>query len=73
MSDYKISENKIIEIETKLAFAEQSIEELNDVIVNQQKSIDKLNLQIQQLNSKVEEESQHWQTTSPVDETPPHY
>ena len=70
MSD---TENKIIEIETKLSFAEQSIDELNDVIIGQQKAIDKLTLQIQQLNSKVEEESQHWQASNPIDETPPHY
>lgn len=67
------TENKIIELETKLSFAEQSIDELNDVIISQQKAIDKLTLQFQQLNSKVEEESQHWQSTNAVDETPPHY
>jgi SlyX protein len=67
------SETKIIEIETKLAFAEESIEQLNDVIIAQQKAIDTLQRQLQQLNAKVEEESQHWQQNNPVDETPPHY
>jgi len=67
-------DNKIIDIETKMAFQEETIEQLNDVIINQQKAIDKLQRQLVQLNSKIEEESQHWQTDqNPVDETPPHY
>ncbi len=66
-------EDKIIEIETKLAFAEESIEQLNDVIVSQQKMLDKLTRQIQLLDKKIEDESQNWQQTNPVDETPPHY
>ena len=67
-------EEKIIEIETKMAFQEETIEQLNDVIIGQQKAIDKLQRQLVQLNTKIEEESQHWQSESnPVDETPPHY
>ncbi len=66
-------EDKIIEIETKLAFAEESIEQLNDVIVSQQKVLDKLTRQIQLLDKKIDEEAQNWQQTNPTDETPPHY
>lgn len=66
-------DNKIIEIETKLAFAEESIEQLNDVIVSQQKMLDKLTRQIQILDKKIEDESQNWQQSNPIDETPPHY
>ena len=65
---------KIIEIETKMAFQEETIEQLNDVIISQQKALDTLKQQVIQLNDKVKEESQHWQTDSNlVDETPPHY
>lgn len=68
------TEDKIIEIETKLAFQEQTIDELNEVIIKQQKAIDKLTLQLQQLNSKIEEESQHWGNEAAMqDEKPPHY
>ncbi len=68
------TENKIIEIETKLAFQEETIEQLNGVIIQQQKTLDKLQRQLVQLNSKIEQESQHWQTqNNPADETPPHY
>ena len=67
------SEN-LIDIETKLAFQAETVEQLNDVIIAQQKAIDKLQRQMVQLNSKIEEESQHWhEQNNPVDETPPHY
>jgi len=67
-------EDKFISIETKLSFQEESIEQLNDVIVGQQKAIDKLQRQLIQLNSKIEEESQQWhEQSNPMDETPPHY
>jgi len=65
---------KIIEIETKLAFQEETIEQLNEVIIGQQNTLDKLQRQLQQLNSKIVQESQHWnQDAGMVDEKPPHY
>lgn len=67
-------EDKIIEIETKITFQEQTIEALNEVIINQQKAIDMLTGQLQQLNQKIQEESQHWNNEGIiVDEKPPHY
>jgi SlyX protein len=66
--------DKIIELETKMAFQEATIDQLNDVIISQQKALDAIKQQLIQLNTKVEEESQHWQSdNNPVDETPPHY
>ena len=47
----------IIEIQTKLAFQEETIEQLNDVIINQQKAIDKLQRQLNQLDKKIDEEN----------------
>ncbi len=68
------SKEQIIEIETKLAFQEQTIEQLNDVLVKQQKQIDALQRQLALLNQKVEQESQHWDKESSLaDEKPPHY
>ncbi|MFK8013522.1 MAG: SlyX family protein [Marinicellaceae bacterium] len=64
----------IIEIQTKLAFQEETIEQLNDVIIRQQNAIDKLQIQLKQLDKKIDEESQQWQTdVSLNDEKPPHY
>jgi len=67
-------EDKIIEIETKITFQEQTIEALNDVIIGQQKAIETLKRQLQQLNTKVQQESQHWNNEGIIiDEKPPHY
>lgn len=74
MQDTQEIQELIIEIQTKMAFQEETIEQLNDVIISQQKAIDKLQRQLQQLDKKLDEESQHWHTdASMVDEKPPHY
>ena len=67
-------QNKIIEIETKLIFHEDTIDQLNAVIIKQQNAIDKLQNQIVQLNTKFEQEAQHLSSdNSATDEKPPHY
>ncbi len=64
----------IIDIQTKMAFQEETIDQLNDVIIQQQKAIDKLQRQLLQLDKKVREESQQWQHDGAAqDEKPPHY
>lgn len=64
-------EDRIIELETKLSFQEQTIEELNQVIIEQQKLFDRLQLQIKQLNTKIDETSKH--DSQETHEIPPHY
>ena len=67
-------EDNIIEIQTKQAFQDETIDQLNEVIIKQQNAIDKLQRQMQQLGKKIEEESQYWQQESAqADEKPPHY
>ena len=70
MSD---TSKKIIEIETKIAFQEETIEQLNEIIIEQQKAIDKLQLQLLQINSKIKEQDQWSHENSIIDEKPPHY
>lgn len=66
--------NHIIDIQTQMAFQEQTIEQLNEVLINQQKQIDALQRKLKVLDEKIEQESQHWgQPQSPIDEKPPHY
>ena len=68
------TQDQIIELETKIAFIEQSVDDLNDVIIAQQKMLDSLQAKITQLNSKLDQESQFWsQNSNPIDEKPPHY
>lgn len=57
-------ENRIIEIEKRLAYLEKFVEELNEVIVDQQKQLDRCYKEIARLQPKT--------TPSPIDETTPH-
>jgi len=70
-------EQRIISIETKIAYQEDTIEQLNDVVCKQQIQIDALELITQQLINRVrdlsESSAQSGETSSAVDERPPHY
>jgi len=46
-------ENKIIDLESKLAFQDESINELNEVITDQQKQLDQLREEIRLLNLRI--------------------
>ena len=63
-----MNENRLEEIETKLAFHDKAIKELNDVIYDQQRQIDRMTRLIEELEKQLPENS-----TSPANEKPPHY
>ena len=67
MSDF---EQRIVELESRQAFQDDTIQALNDALVEQQKLIERLQLQMQALAKRQEE-------VSPFgvgqDEAPPHY
>lgn len=67
-----IDQEKIIELETKIAFLENSVQELSDVVAGQQKEIQALNKTqkaiIDKLNALVSGEE-----ISSEFEKPPHY
>lgn len=65
-------ENRIIDLETKSAYQEHLIQELNDVIVRQQRQIDALEKSLYQLKEYVRNQEQPH--TPPEQEAPPpHY
>ena len=70
-------EQRIISIETKIAYQEDTIEQLNAVVCKQQIQIDALELITQQLLSRVrdlsEASAQSGDTSLAADERPPHY
>ena len=72
-----MTEQRVVTIETKLAYQEDTIAQLNDVICRQQNQIDALERLTQQLLGRVRDLSESSAQSSGVfsvaDERPPHY
>ncbi len=66
-------EQRIIELETKLSFQEDLLEELNSHVITQQTEIDKLATLCNLLKSQYKEIVSSLPDTSAGDEIPPHY
>jgi SlyX protein len=65
--------DEIIDLQTRMAFQDGVIEELNDVVTRQQKQIERLESQLAGLKSQFEG-LQHTLLAKPADEPPPpHY
>lgn len=65
--------NEIEELQMKVAFQENTIEELNQAIIAQQKQIDNLMFKMNHVTNKLKEISTS-NLADPQDETPPpHY
>lgn len=69
-----MSEDRLVKIETKIAFQEKTIKDLNDVIYEQQQEIDRLSAICDELVKQVKELSGLTAGIhAPANETPPHY
>ena len=68
-------QDEIIELQSKLSFQEQTINELNNALVSQQQQIDRLQLKIQLLQDSLAEvdEQAGSSTGQGQHEKPPHY
>jgi len=66
-------ESRIIELETKLSFQEDLLQELNTHVITQQAQIDKLNALCNQLREQYKEIVSSLPDASAGDEVPPHY
>ncbi|HEY5929011.1 MAG TPA: SlyX family protein [Burkholderiales bacterium] len=65
-------EARIAELEVKLSFCEELVEELNKTVYRQQQQIDFLQKEIAALREQVKT-SMPAEPRDAVDETPPHY
>ncbi|MFI8481499.1 SlyX family protein [Pseudomonas sp. NPDC078700] len=65
-------EGRVVELETRLAFQDDTIQSLNDVLVEQQKRIEYLQLQVEALAKRQQELTGQFEI-SQDDEPPPHY
>jgi len=68
-----MSDDRLMDIETKLAFQEHTIEELNGVVIEQQKEIDQLKKAVEYLLDKMELLVDTNVERAPADDKPPHY
>jgi SlyX protein len=69
----EIDEDRIIELETKLAHQEHLLGELNDVLTDQQALITALELRCESLLGRISALGDGGQSGSEIDERPPHY
>lgn len=63
------NEERIIALETKLAYLEHYIQELNQVVLDQDRTIKKLLSETEALKKQIEEKKE----SLPENEKPPHY
>ncbi len=65
-------ENRVMELEIKNAHQEDTIEQLNQIIIRHQASIDKLNRNMEQIQDKLSNLQQSSSKEEP-EAPPPHY
>ncbi len=68
-----MNEDRLVDIESKIAFHEKTIKELNDVVCEQQNQIDKLNATCRQLVDQIKKMSGISSGGDMIDDKPPHY
>ena len=68
-----MNEQRLIDIETKLAYQEDTVQQLNDVVFAQQKKIDQLELLCQHLLVRLKDLSEQQSGNFTFIEKPPHY
>ena len=68
-----MNEERLIELETKFAYQEKSLDELNKVIYSQQKQIDQIEKALKTIVSKVKDSADQSSLSKDIDEKPPHY
>lgn len=66
-------EQRFIELETRLAFQETTIQELNQIVTAQQEKIDILQAAIQELHQRMQSMSEETVRDPGSEPPPPHY
>jgi SlyX protein len=69
-----MSDNKVVELEEKISYLQNMLDELNMIVFRQGEKIEKLNNQIKETNEKLINQSQsQYGQSEVVDDKPPHY
>jgi len=67
-----MTNNKLVELEEKISYLQNMLDELNMVIFRQGEKIEKLNSQIKQTNEKLINQSES-EISQIIDDKPPHF
>ena len=67
-----MTESRLTELETKLAFAEDLLETLNQTVIRQQGQLDSMQQQLRLLHQRLQD-TRPDEANTPRDEIPPHY
>lgn len=68
-----MTEDRFIDLETRLAYQDEAIRSLSDTVARQQKKIDQLESLARQLLERVKALNEPIYKGTPADEVPPHY
>ena len=68
----ELPDSRLIELETKLAFAEDLLETLNQTVIRQQAQLDSMQQQLRLLHQQLQDALPD-EARTPRDEIPPHY
>lgn len=68
-----MAEDRLIQIETKIAFQEEAMSKLSDVLRAQQQQIDQLEATCKLLVGRLSNLEHASPAADPLDEKPPHY
>lgn len=68
-----MKEDRIIELETKISYQEDLLQDLNKLVASQQQQIDQLTTIYKTLSDQLKEVMQRLPDKSDTDEKPPHY
>ncbi len=66
-------ENRLIELETRLAYQEATLQELNTIVAEQSQQIERLERVCRELASRIARGMDNVHKGSAEDELPPHY
>lgn len=67
------TEQRLIELETRLSHHEKMAEDLSDVLAEQQRTIDLLTVQLRRLTERMRDMAAGWSPSPQDDKPPPHY
>ena len=66
-------EQRINEVETRLAFQETTLQELNEALTSQQQQLSQMQALLEKLRERIIELASNMQPSATVEPPPPHY